>query len=287
MDQARLPNPPTTLPGSPAHQQLLRAMTEYHARQPWALAFLVFGSVGRGDWHAFSDLDLDVVIADGAVIAPEAEIIRLCAAIGERPALIAPRRGDDGDVVLDSLAEFSIRYHPLAATSPNIIASMRLLWGRIDVERIRAAGLANARPENQAPETLVALCVRAALGGATMLARGRLWTALAALEEARKLLMTLFAQAHGGERPMQSFERTADARLQAELARAVATWEPASIHAALLALCDLLDGQLEAFSGGLAHLTPGERAALAQIRARLAEAVNGDAVGGAVEEHRT
>jgi len=272
MNQAGLPNPPNLpaiWPGGPEHQRLLRALTEYHARQPWALAFLVFGSVARGEWDAYSDLDLDVVIADDADVAPEAEISRLCAAIGERPVLIAPRRGDDGDVVLESLAEFSIRYHPLAATSPNIIASMRLLWGRIDVERIRAAGLANARPDSQTMETLVARCVRAALGGATNLARGRRWTALAALEEARELLMTLFTLAHGGERPMQSFERTADAQLQAELAGATATWEPASIRDALLAACDLLTDQLAAFSGGRAQLTDDERAALAHIRARL------------------
>src|SRR5690348_7345860 len=139
------PQLPTSWPGTPEHQRLLRAMTAYHARQPWALAFVVFGSVGRGNWDAYSDLDLDVVIADAAEIEPVAEITRLCEAIGERPALIAPRRGDDGDVVLASLAEFSIRYHPLAATSPNIVNSMRLLWGRIDETEIRAAGLANAR----------------------------------------------------------------------------------------------------------------------------------------------
>lgn len=267
-------HPPATWPGSPAHQRLLRAIVEYHARQPWALAFLVFGSVGRGDWGAYSDLDLDVVIADDAEIAPVAEIERLCAAIGERPALIAPRRGDDADVVLDSLAEFSIRYHPLAATSPNIIASMRLLWGRIDERRIderriRAAGLANARSTTPAeePATLVALCVRAALDGANALARGRLWSALMLLEEARELLMTLAMP--DADRSMQGFERRADARLQAELARIVATWDAASVRTALLALCDLLEYRLDAFSAGRARLSDGERALLPLIRMRL------------------
>lgn len=266
MEQPQLP---ATYPGDPAQQRLLRAIAHDYARQPWALAFIVFGSVARGDWDARSDLDLDVVIADGVAIEPVAEIARLCAAIGERPALIAPRRGDDGDVVLDSLAEFSIRYHPLAATSPNIVASMRLLWGRIDEGQIRAAGLANARPAEQTPQTLLALSVRATLGGANALARERLWAALAALEEARNLLMTLYARAHGLDRPLQSFERAADARLQAELARTLAVWEPESIRAALLALCDLLAQRLDAFSGGLARLSAGEYAALAQIRARL------------------
>ena len=145
---------PTSWPGSAEHQRLLRAMTAYHAWQPWALAFIVFGSVGRGNWHADSDLDLDVVIADDAQIEPVAEIMRLCEAIGEQPALIAPRSGDDGEVVLASLADFSIRYHPMAATSPNIISSMQVLWGRLTEEQIRAAGLANAQYEAQEPATL-------------------------------------------------------------------------------------------------------------------------------------
>lgn len=266
------PDALTAWPGSPSHQRLLRAMTAYHARQPWALAFIIFGSVGRGDWHDFSDLDLDLVIADDARIDPVAEISRLCAAIGERPALIAPRRGDDGDVVLDSLVEFSIRYHPLPATSPNIIASMRVLWSRIPAESIHVAGLANARADATDAAAEAALAVRAALGGANALARGRRWSALAALEEVRERLMTLAALTTGAARPLQGFERTAPEALQTELARTLATWDMAGIRAALLAACDLLATRLDAFTAGQVILTEGERAALAATRARLAQA---------------
>jgi predicted nucleotidyltransferase len=258
---------PTTWPGSPEHQRLLRAMSAYHARQPWALAFIVFGSVGRGNWRPSSDLDLDVVIADDAQIEPVAEIARLCEAIGARPALIAPRRGDDGEVVLASLVDFSIRYHPLAATSPTIINSMRLLWGRLSEEQICAAGLANAHNEAQAPEASLALCVRAAFYVSKALASGRLWSALAALEEARDLLMTLATP--DAERGMQAFQQTASAETQALLAGAVARWDAASVRAALMALCDLLTNHLEAFTGGQPRLTDGEVALLAAIRARL------------------
>ncbi len=267
------PQLPTTWPGSPEHQRQLQAMTVYHARQPWALAFIVFGSVGRGNWDAYSDLDLDVVIADDAQIEPVEEMMRLCAAIGERPALIAPRRGDDGEVVLASLADFSIRYHPLAATSPNIVASMRLLWGRLTEAQIRAAGLTNAERDDTTPEALLALCVRAALYVSKALARGRLWSALASLEEARDLLMTLATP--DAERSMQAFQQTASAETQALLAGAVAGWDATSVRAALLALCDLLAHHLDAFTGGQPRLTDGEAAALAAIRARLTEPLAG------------
>ncbi|HEX8732100.1 MAG TPA: nucleotidyltransferase domain-containing protein [Ktedonobacterales bacterium] len=264
---------PITWPGGPTHQRLLRAMTAYHTQQPWALAFIVFGSVARGDWDDYSDLDLDVVVTDDARIDPVAEVARLCAAIGERPALIAPRRGDDAEAVLDSLADFSIRYHPLRATSPNIIASMRVLWGHIPEESIRAAGLANAGVEAPDAAAEVALAVRATLYGAKALARGWRWAALAALEEIRERLMTLAALAAGAEPRVKSFEQVAPESLQVELARTLATWETASICAALLAACDLLATRLDAFTAGQTRLTAGERATLAATRERIERAL--------------
>jgi hypothetical protein len=114
--------------------------------------------------------------------------------------------------------------------------------------------------------------VRATLYGAKALARGRRWEALAALEEIRERLMIVAAQAAGAERPLQGFERGAPESLQAELARTLATWETASIRAALLATCDLLATRLGAFTAGLAQLTDGERATLAAARERIERA---------------
>lgn len=261
--------PPVAYPGNHQHQRLLQAMTEYCARQPWALAFIVFGSLARGDWDAYSDLDLDVVVADEATIAPLLEVERMCAAIGERITLAASRRGDDADVVLASLAQFSIRYHRLAATSPNIISGMHVLWSRIDPQRVHAAGAAHSHPAVMTDETLRSLCVRAVLEGAHALARGRRWAALAALEEVRDNLMTLYIRAHGGERPLRDFERRAEPELQDALAGTLASYDVLSIRAGLLVACDLLEQRLPAFCNQCVALTDGERALLTQTRAQL------------------
>ncbi|MGZ3674900.1 MAG: nucleotidyltransferase domain-containing protein, partial [Ktedonobacterales bacterium] len=85
-------------------------------------AVLVFGSLGRGTWDRFSDLD--IILVDGISVAPAQELERLRATfapIGERAALIVPKRTDEGDVVLASLLQLSVRYHALASTSPNIV----------------------------------------------------------------------------------------------------------------------------------------------------------------------
>ena len=51
----------TMYPGTPEHQALLRAIAEQYADDDRVLAVSVFGSLGRGTWDQYSDLDLDVV----------------------------------------------------------------------------------------------------------------------------------------------------------------------------------------------------------------------------------
>ncbi len=54
------------------------------------------------------------------------------------------------DIVLDSLEEVSIHWHPLGATSPNICASARVVHGQLPDADIIAAGEANrGRPDEQ------------------------------------------------------------------------------------------------------------------------------------------
>src|SRR5215468_6213798 len=57
---------------------------------------------------------------------------------------------DSADVVLDSLEEVSIRWHPLSATSPNIIATAQVVAGDLRDSELAAAGNANrAAPDAQ------------------------------------------------------------------------------------------------------------------------------------------
>src|SRR5258708_13199425 len=140
--------------GSAQHQRVLRAVVSYYAPDPRVRAVLVFGSLGRGTWDRYSDLDLDIILGDDVSVAPMQELERLCASfapIGEQAALIVPKRTDEGEVVLASLLQLSVRYHALASTSPNIVDSLRLLWGRIGEEAIPAAAPPPPPPDPHAP----------------------------------------------------------------------------------------------------------------------------------------
>jgi predicted nucleotidyltransferase len=257
-------------PGNAQQRRVLHAVTSLYADDPRVLAISVFGSLGRGNWDDYSDLDLDVVLADGVRVEPVPELRRLCGILadsGEHAAIVVADGTDAGDVVLESLLGLSIRYHPLTTTSPNIVDSLRVLWGRIGEDEIRAAGLARRATPPPASE-LTARCVREALAVDIALQRGQLWWAVECLQTLRGLLIAVFARTHGGGRPMSTFRTLATAPLQGQLGATLPHYSLASARDALHAALDLLEDELPALTADQVALTPAERALLRRIRDR-------------------
>jgi Nucleotidyltransferase domain len=174
--------------GSAAHRALIERVVAHYRPDGRVLAVAVFGSVGTGAWHELSDVDLDVVIGDDVTVVPGSEIEAL---FGSGAAIVLTG-SDSADVVLDSLEEISIRWHPLAATSPNICASVRVVHGRLTTAEVIAAGEANrAQPdEGQLLDSLV----RDAVGARKALSRGRRWEAAVAVQQMRWSLVALRGQ---------------------------------------------------------------------------------------------
>lgn len=171
--------------GSSAHRALIEQVIARYRDDDRVRAVAVFGSVGTGAWHELSDIDLDVVTAEGAAVQPADEVAAL---FGPR-VVITLARADSADVVLDSLEEISIRWHPLATTSPNISASVHVVHGELSDADLAAAGEANRiRPDEQ---RLLDALVREAIGADKSLARGRRWEAAAAVERMRRALLEL------------------------------------------------------------------------------------------------
>ena len=261
---------PPTYPGGPEHQRLLRAIAEHYADDDRVLAVTVFGSVGRGTWDEYSDLDLDVVIADAVTLDVPGEVRRLCECLGRVPVVIVPDRDDAADVVLASLMEFSIRYHPLRSTNANIVESMVVLTGRLDHAEIAAAGLKNRKPHAPSFADMVGACVRQAVTVDAKLHRRKFWLAYLVLYEARDRLLRLFAASHGAQRPYHVIDAILDQSLRVRLGRTLPHDDLPSLQRAFLALIDVLDHDLEALSAGRARLTEAQRQVLAQLRARQA-----------------
>jgi predicted nucleotidyltransferase len=258
------------LPGTLQHQKILQSIVSFYENDARILAVLVFGSLGRGNWDRYSDLDMDVVVEDGASLDVAGEVTRLCHALAtadERLALLIPG-DDDADVVFESLMEMSIRYHPLARTSPDIIDSMVLLSGRIERSIIEAAGMANREPDHEPLGRELDRCVRYVLETDSALQRGYIWHAVELLHYLRRQMMILFTYSHGGHRSYQFFQKEADGYLQARLGGTLPQGDLRSARFCLAQSMDILMDDLDKLTDGRVKLTPEHRALLASIRSR-------------------
>jgi predicted nucleotidyltransferase len=261
------------LPGTLQHQRILQAITSYYENDPRILAITVFGSLGRENWDCYSDLDLDVVVADEIKINVKAELVQLgtfLASVDEQIALLIPDE-DDADIVFKSLLELSIRYHPLVNTSPNIVDSMLLLLGRIDLSAIKAAGLANRKLDNEPLSRELDRCIRYALEVDSALHRGYLWSAIELLHYMRHSIMELFTYSHQGQRPYQFFQKEADQKIQVRLGGTLPQYNLKTAQEALLQFMSILTNDLEQLTDGQVHLTKAHVELLNAIRSRQSE----------------
>jgi predicted nucleotidyltransferase len=259
------------LPGTLSHQAILSALTTHYAVDPRVLSFSLFGSLARGDWDKYSDLDLDVILRDDVPIDARQEAERLVPVletVGERIALTVPHGQESVDLVLLPLLEISLRYHALATTSPNIVESVVVLAGSLTTEQVRAAGIANRESDEAPLNELLDACVRYTLEIDITLRRGELWLAIELLHRTRGLLMELFAQTHDGARPVQTFEAQADSAIQARFSATLPTFEAPSMRGAHQVMLDLLEQDIPALSNGQAQLTSEQLEVLHAIRKR-------------------
>jgi predicted nucleotidyltransferase len=261
------------LPGTAQHQQILQVMRDFYGRDNRVLAVIVFGSLARGNWHERSDLDLDVVIDDNAYFDAGYELNRLCTLLQDKLGLGAIRifrSPDAGDVVLSNLVEFSVRYHHLSQTSPNIVDAMWQLTGELPLEVVQAAGLSAASRVPQLPlaEALVDECVRYTLETANAIERGHLWLAVELLHRIRDLLMQVFALCRGGLRPLHHFQQAADSDLQARVARLLPQLNHDSLSTALHEVVNILQHELPRFTS-IDVLNDVQREILVKIADRI------------------
>lgn len=265
---------PSEYPGNSQHQAVLKALVTHYAGDPRVLAVALFGSLVRGNWDRYSDLDLDIVIADGVEVhvVDEAERIDVSFShIDERVALVVPDGRDAVDIVLASLLGLSIRYHPLATTSPNIVDSLLVLSGIIDVATIKAAGLARQQPNDRSTSYLLDACLRYAVEVNHNLHRNRPWQAIEALHRMRSLIMELFARTQNKARSVRTFEAQAEKDLQSRLGTTLARYDLGSIQLALMRFLDILECDLEPLTNGEVRLTAAHHEVLCQVRAESAE----------------
>ena len=257
---------PLPVSGTPAQRALLGSIVAAYAGDQRVLAVGILGSLARGTGDAWSDLDLDLVLADGVVLDAVAEARALCQHLGLTETLVVSSRPGEVDVVLPSLEQFSIRYHPLGTTNAHIVDDLKILSGRLDRAAVLAAGVVHSSPVRPM-ELIASEALRFALSVETAVRRGNVWQALRGLDELRWRLQELFAASRGLPRPAHAIDAHASSDVQRKLSGVLARAAVPSIARALANALDLLeDNEL---ASGQYTLTQPQRTVLAALRQRM------------------
>ena len=259
----------TRFPGT-IHQQALLAHVDEHYRDDSRVrAVCLSGALARGESDKFSDIELDVILAGGVRLDLMAELHGLCGAfepLGERALLVVPDGEETGHLVLSSLAELSIRYHPIETTGPGIVDDLLLLSGSVDLGTIKVAGRANRKLRRQADPLDVDRILRWAVEAAFALRRKDLWQAVRRINHMRDALAEIYASARGYPRAYPALDQTVANPLMVRLSALLPRLDPLSIREALDIGLDMLEGDLGALSEGRLRLTEDQQAVIGQVR---------------------
>jgi hypothetical protein len=250
----------------------LKAIVSHYKDDTRIRAIILFGSLATGTWDEFSDLDLDMVVENDIRVDILSELAKLCHSLPGRAnegALLIPDGDDAGNVILRSLMKFSVRYHRLATTNPNITTTMRVIAGQLNEKSIKDAGDTNRSPNRPSAVNLIDRSIRFALEVDIAIQRSHFWMAHELLHRIRSLLMELFAVTRGGIRPIPFFEAEADPLLQARPEKMLPTLERQSIRTALDNALDVLVDNLNHLTNGSVQLTSDQREILNRLRHRI------------------
>ena len=266
MCEANSPAPNGPLPGTAVHQALLATIIEHCRNDARIAALVLFGSLGRDDWDAFSDLDLAAIVQPDAAVAATAEIAAIARALHEcgYPVLFTQVVGSDGYLVLRELTGIAISFQRLDEADPGIADGMRVLCGKLPAASLVAAAQANARAP-LAPNDELHRFLWLALDADIKLQRRQFWNALPRLNRMRDALVAIFAITRGARRNYRFFEAEASGSLKAAFGSTLPHYDATDPNAALRAqrvrsttCCRLVETGLDELSNGQLMLGAGE-----------------------------
>lgn len=243
------------LPGNLFHQTVLQILVDLFKKDQNIEAFGVFGSLVRGDWDEYSDLDLDVVVKDDSDPVVNGLVAQVLSALKEgdlNVLLCFEEAKGERIIIFDTLDRISIRFHSLSDTKPQVLDTLTFLCGRLTKENIHQSVKEIQKPTSL--ELLANKFVELAVYVPIGLHRDRLVNAQFFLNKMRQTLIEIYSISHGLSRGFD-FEAHASKELIKELTQTYARLEKGEIIRAHEKLMKLFLEQLDAISNGKIKLT--------------------------------
>ena len=189
-------------------------------------------------------------MANASYTDAEIQLRSLCQFLQSEYSLesIIIAKGDEGDVVLSNLVEFSIRYHILEDTKPAILDTMQSVYGTLSSDTIRASANEEHRTKLKSSQRIVNETLRYILGLHRAIKRQNKWMAHEHLYRIRNLFIQLYAVCHNQIRAIHFFDQSEPIELENLLAKLVTGIDFDSMQMAFNNCILLLEDHVSDFS---------------------------------------
>ena len=254
------------LPGSKKHQRILQVLLDLFKKDSNVEAFIILGSLATGNWDNYSDMDLDVIVANDneALVHKEIGLMLKSLSNFEFKILTAFAEFKNEQVIIfDTLDRISIRFHTLKDTNPAILDSMRILYGKHTEKYIRSVVVEKEAEVNL--ELLNNKFLELSMYVPISLKRGKVINAQFFLNKMRQTLISIYVKSQRFKREFD-FEANASLSLKKELYTTYAACEKSEIIKAFNKLLDVYKNNLKEISNGKIKLSDGQDLLIKEVR---------------------
>lgn len=254
------------LPGNKTHQKILQALLALFQKDTNIEAFIVFGSLARGDWDNYSDLDLDAVVKDDTRVVIQKEIAQMVEVLtvsGFSVLTSFEEFPNELVLILESLDRISIRFHLLKDTHPAIVDSMQILYGRLSRKDIQKASVRKEKGIDF--DLLNNKFIELSLYVPISLNRNKPINAMFFLNKMRLTLIQIYIHSHDLPREFD-FEGSAGPSLIYDLYDTYGACQKEQIYKSFIKLLDIYEKNIEEISVRKIQLSEKYRRILRKVR---------------------
>lgn len=252
------------LPGTKIHKQILTILLELFKQDKNVRAFIIFGSLVRGNWDKYSDLDLDVIVIDinHDFIRQEVNIMVKKLNMQINILYYFEEFTNEFVFIFDSLDRMSIRFHLLEDTHPAIIESMKILHGDITIEKIK-----NSQNKKLNKEINLSLLnnkfLEHSIYTQLSIKRNKLNNASFFLNKMRQIIIEIYVKTRG--KRQFDFDDIVDDKTKKNMIKTYFLLNHQSIKMAFEAMLNLYKTSIEELSSGKIILEDNQKHILEQV----------------------
>lgn len=254
------------LPGNTTHQKILSILLNVFKKDNNILVFGVFGSVARGNWDKYSDLDLDVIVKDDLKETINSEFKTILSVLnknGLEVSLYFEEFIGEWVIIFDTLDRISLRFHLLKDTIPHILDGFKILYGNLTVEDInKSIGKEKSQLSNL--EILKDKFIKLSIYVSIALHRNELINAEFFLTKMRNIIIKIYIQSRRIPR-IFDFEKNIEDDFRNKIYLTYSDLDSTSIKMSFDVLVSLFVDSLKFISQDKLNLTDNEKLVLNKV----------------------